>query len=144
MCNFYVTNKFCFCIHFDSSSMGSASLFWDLGSNLINNDKHSNINTGMRRFRSSFGVSPLICEKSWNLLNGKRPRGSKPVHLLWTFLFLKQYNSEHVNHSIVKADEKTFRKWVWIFIYLLAELDVVNSVYYYSTYFSNYLCIHFL
>lgn len=107
-------------------NMGSSELFWSLGCQLISHDQNNSINIGMRRFKSFFGVSPLICEKVFHLLGGKRPRGSKPEHLLWSFLFLKQYNTEHVNHSITKADEKTFRKWVWIFVYLLAELDVVN------------------
>ena len=30
-------------------------------------------------------------------------------HLLWSLLFLKQYNTEEVSHAITGADEKTLR-----------------------------------
>lgn len=105
--------------------MCSAELFWNLGSKLTGHCER-NLNTGMRRFISFFGVSPIVCEKAWFLLKNLRPAGAKPEHLLWALIFLKQYNTEHVNHSITRVDEKTFRKWIWIFIDLLAEMDVVN------------------
>ena len=63
----------------------------------------------------------------WNRLIGKLPPGSRPVHLLWSLLFLKRYDTEHVNRSLTQADEKTWRKWVWIFVELLANLDVVSE-----------------
>lgn len=55
----------------------------------------------------------------------EKPDGAEPKHLLWCMLFLKNYHKEHVNASIAKVDEKTFRLWVWRFIKLLAQLDVV-------------------
>ena len=48
------------------------------------------------------------------------------MHLLWALLFLKRYDTEHTNHSITGADEKTFRKWVWIFVDMLAYMDAVG------------------
>jgi hypothetical protein len=112
--------------------MASAEMFWSIGSNIIKHHSNNSLNTGLRRFKSFYGVSPLICQTVWNLLNAnKLPSGSKPLHLLWTLIFLKQYNSEHVNHAITGADEKTFRKWVWIFIELIADLNVVSLLFFF-------------
>jgi hypothetical protein len=89
--------------------------------------KHSNRlsnKTGYRRFRGLFGVSPASCAVLWTLIEDKPP-GSKPKHLLWSLLFLKGYANEHMNSAVVGVDEKTFRKWSWIFINLLADLNVV-------------------
>lgn len=102
-------------------------LFWTEGLVYI---KHNIANSGItanRKYRSFFGISPEVCAKLWRLLTEK-PTNSKPKHLLWSLLFLKCYNVEHVNASIVEVDEKTYRKWTWIFVNQLAELDVVGSL----------------
>ena len=83
-----------------------------------------------RRFRSFFGTTPGICAHLWEMLTPEvtLPNGARKCHLLWALLFLKQYNTDHVNSSIVgtAVDEKTFRKWCWLFIeqisYLSTEL----------------------
>lgn len=83
---------------------------------------------GLRRFRSFFGVSPNICSITWKMLRSTAPLGSTPKHLLWCLHFLKQYPSEHSRRSILDADEKTIRKWSWIFVKLLADLSVVRHI----------------
>lgn len=33
---------------------------------------------------------------------------------------------ENVNASIVNVDPKTYRKWTWIFVNLIADLEIVG------------------
>lgn len=82
---------------------------------------------GLRRFKSFFGVSPLICVKAWLHLKSVLPSDYQEIHLLWALLFLKCYNTEHVNHSIAGCDEKTFRKRIWMVIQKLSFIKVVKS-----------------
>eukprot|EP00171_Calliarthron_tuberculosum_P023605 IDg23605t1 len=82
----------------------------------------------LRRFMGLFGVTPEVCCVVWNQLLGKMPKGAQPHHLLWSLLFLKLYANEHCNRLLSGADEKTFRKWAWIFIGLIAELKVRPEV----------------
>lgn len=67
-----------------------------------------------RDFTSLFGVSANVCSVVWNICNF--PSGTKPIHLLWAFLFLKVYATEPILIAIVGSgpNRKTFRKWVWI------------------------------
>lgn len=73
-----------------------------------------------------FGVSADTCAVLWALREGRTPPGAKPVNLLWGLLFLKLYETERVNSFIAGTDEKTFRKWTWIIVKLLADLPVVS------------------
>ena len=73
-----------------------------------------------REFRSHFGVSPDVCAIAWTLLD--RPAKSKPIHLLWTLLLLKTYNTQDVLVGTCKTTRPTFIKWTTKFIFALAEL----------------------
>lgn len=79
-----------------------------------------------RRFRHLFGVTPHVVSEVWNRMKHNLPRRSNCKHLLWALLFLKCYGSEHVHCALVGADEKTFRKWSWIFVKKISELRVVS------------------
>ena len=46
-----------------------------------------------------------------------------PKHLLWSLLFLKIYGVEEVHAARVGCDEKTFRKWAWLYAEAVAKLD---------------------
>lgn len=100
-------------------------VFWTEGLAYIKHGNTRSTVTSHRKFRSFFGVSPNVCAELWCLIQNK-PINSKPKHLLWSLLFLKCYNVEHVNASIVEADEKTFRKWTWFFISALVNLKIVR------------------
>jgi hypothetical protein len=65
-----------------------------------------------RDFNSLFGVSANVCSVVWNLCDF--PSGTRPVHLLWAFLFMKVHGIEPVLIVIVNSgpNRKTFRKWV--------------------------------
>lgn len=78
-----------------------------------------------RRFRGNFGTTPENCVILWDMItpNESMPKGVKCCHLLWALMFLKLYASEHVLCSRAECDEKTFRKWVWLFVLALADLE---------------------
>ena len=82
-----------------------------------------------RRFKSVFGVSPAVFAVLWENLNGTRPLESMPRHLLWSLLFRKVYATEGINSSIAGVDEKTFRKWTWVFIDILSRMNVVSYLF---------------
>jgi hypothetical protein len=42
-------------------------------------------------------------------------------------LFLKGYSTEAYNRTLLGADEKTIRKWVWAWVQAVADLDVVSN-----------------
>lgn len=102
------------------------------GNNIIG-QQHHNGNNGVcnQRFVDFFGASPLVCSTIWNLLseNYVHPDGSQPKHMLAAFHFLRVYNIESVNRALFDSDEKTLRKWIWLYIRILAtELKVVCGV----------------
>ena len=81
----------------------------------------------LRRSMASFGLSLTCCELTWNLISHVVPRAGRLKHMLWAFYFLKTYESEHVACNVLRVDEKTYRKWIWIFVDLLATVpDVVR------------------
>ena len=91
-----------------------------------------------RRWNSFFGVELVVVAETWERLRVPADDGTdldyaKPEHLLWALLFLKKYGDEEEMAKLVgpdgkAVDEKTFRKWIKIFVnrisYLL--LDVVS------------------
>lgn len=79
----------------------------------------------LRRFKTFFGASPTICSIVWRELKNDLPQGALPKHLLWCLSFLKQYHTEHCRRSIFHSDEKTIRKWTWVFVKLLSDMNVV-------------------
>ena len=106
----------------------SVDVFDGLGSKIMNKTP-SPSQYYARRFYSLFGLSPTSVADLWKLLP-KIP-GGKPRYLLWGLLFLKLYDTEHVLSSLAGCDEKTFRKWVWIFVRQLAQSRFVS---YYLSY----------
>jgi hypothetical protein len=93
-------------------------------------NKHRSADVEDRRFRSTFGTTAVICAILLDMLspNEKMPNGVKCCHLLWALMFMKLYASENVLCGMAKCDEKTFRKWSWIFVSALAGLapDIVS------------------
>ena len=84
-----------------------------------------------RIYRASFGISSFLTSKLWDLMQPIHELHTKykPRYLLWTLLFLKQYNSDDVNANIAGVSPKTFRLWVWITIDAIAnKTDQVVSL----------------
>ena len=98
------------------------------GSKIMNRSKKS-FYTFNRRFRAHFGTTPTVCLIIWERLDPFESilpyhRGVQFKHLLWALLFMKIYGTEHLHTSLVGGvDEKTFRKWSWIFIDAIADLE---------------------
>jgi hypothetical protein len=100
--------------------------FWKLGHKITGHKLKNSKIIGLRQFKSFFGVTPKICEILWNLIKAKLPVGSEKKYLLWALLFLKQYNPEDISKTLLKADQKTIRKWTWIFVNLIADIEIVR------------------
>lgn len=107
--------------------MNNQRIFWKTGHKYIGHKLSLSYSLGLRRFKAFYGVSPHICNIIWNKLVNVRPNTSQPKHLLWCLHFLKQYDSENNNRAVFRVDEKTFRKWIWCFIQLLSDMEVVSS-----------------
>lgn len=74
-----------------------------------------------RRFRSAFGTSSMVIAILWQVSKdsvNRRYADARDVHILWAFHFMKCYSTETVHVATLQGagDEKTFRKWVWIFL----------------------------
>ncbi|ETV76974.1 hypothetical protein H257_09381 [Aphanomyces astaci] len=104
-----------------------ASTFWVLGCAMLDQASSMTL-TALRRCRAVFGISPGSTSEAWSLTDATRPSTSRPKHLLWCLMFLKVYASESVHRCLSRADEKTFRKWVWLWVDLLANLRVVLAL----------------
>ena len=77
------------------------------------------------RFRGTFGIDPFECSVVWKLMAyfGLIPPHGTETHLLWALMFLKTYAIESFLSSIAEVSEKTYRKWVWFFVYKLSCLE---------------------
>jgi hypothetical protein len=105
--------------------------FWIAGCKIANHNLGASDVVGLRRFREHFGISPEVCLIAWLILAGKHlhPPGAIPLHMLIAILFLKRYQTESIDRTITGLDEKTIRKWRWIYVDLLAKhLDVVSNL----------------
>lgn len=102
--------------------------FFKLGNTYTKSSLTRSEKIALRRFKTFFGVSPNICSIVWKKLEADLPHGALPKHLLWCLSSLKQYETEHCRRSLFNADEKTIRKWTWIFVKLLSDLNVVRFV----------------
>jgi hypothetical protein len=78
-------------------------------------------------FRSLFGCAPAVALTVWTMVSDDAealPIGATMLHFLWALLFLKVYGNQATLLSLAgRPDDKTFRKWVWIFIPRIANLQ---------------------
>jgi hypothetical protein len=75
--------------------------------------------------QSLIGTSYEFCAELWNLINPvlSVSRDAQPKHPLWGLLPMKQRSAEEVNARLAGgADNKTCRKWLWLFIEAIANL----------------------
>jgi len=108
----------------------SSDEFQKLANEVLNRrSSKSRLRKYYRRFRAAMGISPDLCSWYWNQLEKEKlvPTGFLPKHFLWTLLFLKLYCSETINACICDCDKKTFRKWSWIGIKAIVDLDLVST-----------------
>lgn len=103
--------------------------FTSIGYGISRSRIDGNYDTGLRRFRSLFGIPPEGCSVLWKSITPRHLDDTlKKRHLLYALLFLKVYGTEHhENHAITGVDEKTFRKHTWRWVnWIATELDVVS------------------
>ena len=86
--------------------------------------------TVVRRFGAHFGVSPTHCGLIWLFTEDEAykidPMREKK-HLLWCLSLLKLDETENVLHGRWKVDEKTLRKYIYVFLQVLSTLRVVRG-----------------
>ena len=78
----------------------------------------------IRTFRSVYGVGPPVVSKAWNLIDKSKiaSSGANIEYFLWSLVFMKNYGNEQSNCAIVGGTtRKTFRKWVWQYIFALEK-----------------------
>ena len=49
--------------------------------------------------------------------------GATVVHMLWALMFLKVYSNKTTMSTMAGVDEKTFRKWAWVLIEAISDLE---------------------
>jgi hypothetical protein len=88
--------------------------------------------TFVRKFRSLFGCSPLVCCTMYNKLVEQNLIHNKcrVLHFMWTLVFLKIYSSENALCTLLKCSEKTLRKWVWYYLEKCSQIELVRTVNY--------------
>jgi hypothetical protein len=64
-----------------------------------------------------------MCAIIWERLKSNVARGARPKHLLWALLLFKLHLLENVNAAMTGADEKTFRKWRWLVVGLISDIE---------------------
>jgi len=86
------------------------------------------------RFTDMFGTSPAVVAWIWNRLKPyetlDEPGRMEPKHMLWGLLLMKVYGKEEQMLALAGGvDNKTFRKWAWLFVDAIASLEpeVVSS-----------------
>ena len=73
---------------------------------------------------SLIGTSHEVCSELWNLSQPLQnvSKSAEPKHLLWSLFFMKSHSVEAVSTRVVGVDNKTFRKWAWIFVFAIKSL----------------------
>ena len=92
-----------------------------------------------RDFREFFGCGLSVASEVWDVLKKEDvlPQDGLTCHLLWALMFMKIYGKEKNLCTLAGGvDKKTFRKWAWLFVIAIANLE--------SSVVSNYLFFLYL
>jgi hypothetical protein len=87
--------------------------------------------TNIKRFKSHFGSSPLVCTVIWDdLLTTEIPdarigRTTCIDRFFLTLYFLKAYPTEEKLAGISKLGEKTARRWIW---FIASKIQALKAV----------------
>ena len=108
------------------TTMMSANRFKDVANQVLRTNPNRTNKSQLKTFVGKFGTTPDVAAELWLAMNpvAKLHPKSEPKHLLWALLFLFHYDTESNNCAIVGInDEKTFRKWCWIFVAGIVSLE---------------------
>lgn len=96
--------------------------------------EEASVRSRLENFSQMYGICPCITTEIWNnvaedpntddILGSSKP---EPKHLLWALFFLRHYPTENVAATVFRTTEKTFRKWIWLLIPLIAGMQGVVS-----------------
>lgn len=75
------------------------------------------------RFRSMFGITPVVAVFVWDKI---QIENTTPIHLLMALNFLRCYTSEHVSSRFFNVDEKTLRKYRWLYVAAICQMKLVR------------------
>ena len=108
-------------------------VFFMLGLDLQNKcNRQGTSASAERNFWEFFGASTVVVAVLWRMLSEYDlvPEGGKLVHILWTLHFLRAYPKEGPASAIAggsggAVDPKTHRKFVWAFIYAVADAESI-------------------
>jgi len=78
-----------------------------------------------RRWKSFFGTTSQVCLIIWDKLDPEQtmPKNTETCHLLWALFFLAICPTEEIATAVCDCDEKTYRKWVNIFVTAISFLE---------------------
>jgi hypothetical protein len=85
----------------------------------------------LRRWKAHFGPRPEVCLIAWSQIRKKHSE-ARMIHFFMALYFLKSYNTEEQIGSRFDLDPKTVWKWIWTFIFWIAQFApkvVSSSVY---------------
>jgi hypothetical protein len=104
------------------------NFFESIGLEMIQRDpSQGSVLTGDRRFKTTFGTKPEVVADVWNRLDAYNTINEKGVsshHLLWGLMLLKVYAKEAILCTLAGGvDEKTFRKWAFLFVHHISFLE---------------------
>ena len=109
----------------------TAEEFLSLGHQMMRRQEGGSASISDRRFRGWFGLPAEVAAQAWNLLDPEAtmPAGASKLKMLWGLSLLKNYLPEEDMAAKAGVNEKTFRKWAWMFISELSALegDVVSA-----------------
>ena len=89
---------------------------------IIQNIQGSQKKMSDRWIRSMYGASITTITSCWNLCNFLDDK-TKPWHLLYVFSFLNTYKTEDILAGYFNVTRKTFRKWLWKTLIVIASLE---------------------
>ena len=83
-----------------------------------------------RQFRDFFGIPAEVALAAWNLMveTGLLPAEGQILHFLWALHFMKEYPKQSTGSATAGGsggakDPKTWRKYLWPFVYALSGLE---------------------
>ena len=105
--------------------------FLDLARGFVKYGDKSSCETRDKQFRLTLGLSSGLARLIWQLLEKHKghelaSEKLREIHLLWTYLFLRQYTGERIMSVLLGRTKKTVRKWIFKRIPLLRDLPVVR------------------
>ena len=77
-----------------------------------------------RFLRAEYGASLQAIAACWKICKIRKDSPTLPEHLSWNFKFLKTYKTESLLAADFRVSRKTFRKWLWKTLRMIADCYV--------------------